>query len=119
MICTPQDCHLLPLYFAMDVDPAGVTSLSYGISLLLTGCSHLAHFLPLEGQRPVASGVGCSAITFELKQWPLLPKLLSLSIHGINEKISVEAYETQVKVIFEFIQNGDTDVEPVPHLHEL
>ncbi|KAI4578605.1 hypothetical protein MJG53_020859 [Ovis ammon polii x Ovis aries] len=41
------------------------------------------------------------------------------SIHGINEKISVEAYETQVKFIFEFIQNGDTDVEPVPHLHEL
>lgn len=46
-------------------------------------------------------------------------KLLSLSIHGINEKISVQAYETQVKFIFEFIQNGDTDVEPVPHLHEL
>ncbi|XP_070330691.1 N-fatty-acyl-amino acid synthase/hydrolase PM20D1 isoform X1 [Odocoileus virginianus] len=41
------------------------------------------------------------------------------SIHGINEKISVQAYETQVKFIFEFIQNGDTDMEPVSHLHEL
>ncbi|XP_027420096.1 N-fatty-acyl-amino acid synthase/hydrolase PM20D1 [Bos indicus] len=41
------------------------------------------------------------------------------SIHGINEKISVQAYETQVKFVFEFIQNGDTDEEPVPHLHEL
>ncbi|XP_019289220.1 N-fatty-acyl-amino acid synthase/hydrolase PM20D1 isoform X1 [Panthera pardus] len=41
------------------------------------------------------------------------------SIHGINEKISVRAYETQVKFIFEFIQNADTDQEPVPHLHEL
>ncbi|XP_039083521.1 N-fatty-acyl-amino acid synthase/hydrolase PM20D1 [Hyaena hyaena] len=40
-------------------------------------------------------------------------------IHGINEKISVQAYETQVKFIFEFIQNADTDQEPVPHLHEL
>ena len=50
---------------------------------------------------------------------PPRPKFLSLSIHGINEKISVQAYETQVKFIFEFIQNGDTDMEPVPHLHEL
>ncbi|XP_045312182.1 N-fatty-acyl-amino acid synthase/hydrolase PM20D1 isoform X2 [Leopardus geoffroyi] len=41
------------------------------------------------------------------------------SIHGINEKISVRAYETQVKFIFEFIQNADTDQEAVPHLHEL
>lgn len=41
------------------------------------------------------------------------------SIHGINEKISVQAYETQVKFIFEFIQNADLDKEPVPHLHEL
>ena len=122
MICTPQDYHLLPLYFAMDLDPGAVTNLSYEISLLPNGCSPLAHFLPLEGQRPVASGdVGCSAITFALKQWPPPPppKFLSLSIHGINEKISVQAYETQVKFIFEFIQNGDTDMEPVPHLHEL
>ncbi|XP_036129026.1 N-fatty-acyl-amino acid synthase/hydrolase PM20D1 [Molossus molossus] len=41
------------------------------------------------------------------------------SIHGINEKISVRNYETQVKFIFEFIQNADTDQEPVSHLHEL
>lgn len=40
-------------------------------------------------------------------------------IHGINEKISVQAYETQVKFIFEFIQNADTDQDPVSHLHEL
>ncbi|KAM9612959.1 N-fatty-acyl-amino acid synthase/hydrolase PM20D1 isoform 1-T1 [Trichechus inunguis] len=41
------------------------------------------------------------------------------SIHGINEKISVQAYETQVKFIFELIQNADTDRVPVPHVHEL
>lgn len=47
------------------------------------------------------------------------PKSLSLSIHGINEKIPVQAYETHVKFIFEFIQNADRDEEPAPHLHEL
>ncbi|XP_053461252.1 N-fatty-acyl-amino acid synthase/hydrolase PM20D1 isoform X2 [Nycticebus coucang] len=41
------------------------------------------------------------------------------SIHGINEKISVQDYETQVKFIFELIQNADIDGRPVPHLHEL
>ncbi|KAM5201947.1 N-fatty-acyl-amino acid synthase/hydrolase PM20D1 isoform 3-T3 [Hipposideros larvatus] len=41
------------------------------------------------------------------------------SIHGLNEKISVQAYETQVKFIFEFIQNADTELEPAPHQHEL
>ncbi|XP_008062202.1 N-fatty-acyl-amino acid synthase/hydrolase PM20D1 [Carlito syrichta] len=41
------------------------------------------------------------------------------SIHGINEKISVQAFQTQVKFIFELIQNADTDQEPVSHLHEL
>ncbi|XP_047561369.1 N-fatty-acyl-amino acid synthase/hydrolase PM20D1 [Lutra lutra] len=41
------------------------------------------------------------------------------SIHGINEKISVQAYETQVKFLFEFIQNADADQEPAPHQHEL
>lgn len=40
-------------------------------------------------------------------------------LHGINEKISVQGYETQVKFIFEFIQNADADQRPVPHLHEL
>ncbi|EPQ19616.1 Putative carboxypeptidase PM20D1 [Myotis brandtii] len=40
-------------------------------------------------------------------------------IHGINERISVQAYETQVKFIFEFIQNADTEQRPVSHLHEL
>ncbi|XP_057585623.1 N-fatty-acyl-amino acid synthase/hydrolase PM20D1 isoform X2 [Hippopotamus amphibius kiboko] len=41
------------------------------------------------------------------------------SIHGINEKISVQAYETQVTFVFEFIQNADAEPGPVPHLHEL
>uniref|UniRef100_A0A5G2Q8V7 N-fatty-acyl-amino acid synthase/hydrolase PM20D1 n=1 Tax=Sus scrofa TaxID=9823 RepID=A0A5G2Q8V7_PIG len=41
------------------------------------------------------------------------------TVHGINERISVQAYERQVKFIFEFIQNADTDPKPVPHLHEL
>ncbi|KAM5238154.1 N-fatty-acyl-amino acid synthase/hydrolase PM20D1 [Ctenodactylus gundi] len=41
------------------------------------------------------------------------------SIHGLNEKIAVQAYETQVKFIFEFIQNADSDTKPAPHRHEL
>lgn len=41
------------------------------------------------------------------------------SIHGFNEKISVQAYENQVKFIFEFIQNADTELERAPHQHEL
>ncbi|XP_006834137.1 PREDICTED: probable carboxypeptidase PM20D1 [Chrysochloris asiatica] len=41
------------------------------------------------------------------------------SIHGINEKISVQAYETQVKFIFELIQNADTARVLAPHVHEL
>ncbi|XP_037352774.1 N-fatty-acyl-amino acid synthase/hydrolase PM20D1 [Talpa occidentalis] len=41
------------------------------------------------------------------------------SIHGLNEKISVQAYETQVKFMFELIQNADTELSQVPHLHEL
>ncbi|XP_008578697.1 PREDICTED: probable carboxypeptidase PM20D1 [Galeopterus variegatus] len=41
------------------------------------------------------------------------------SVHGINEKISVQAYETQVKFIFELIQNADTYQRPVSDLHEL
>nr|XP_012615648.1 N-fatty-acyl-amino acid synthase/hydrolase PM20D1 [Microcebus murinus] len=41
------------------------------------------------------------------------------SIHGINEKISVQGYETQVKFLFELIQNADTEMLPIPHLHEL
>lgn len=40
-------------------------------------------------------------------------------IHGINERISVHAYENQVKFIFEFIQNADTEQRPASHLHEL
>uniref|UniRef100_A0A8C3YGV5 N-fatty-acyl-amino acid synthase/hydrolase PM20D1 n=1 Tax=Catagonus wagneri TaxID=51154 RepID=A0A8C3YGV5_9CETA len=42
-----------------------------------------------------------------------------LTLHGLNEKISVQAYEMQVKFIFEFIQNADTDPRPDPHVHEL
>lgn len=50
----------------------------------------------------------------------LLPRnTSSLSVHGINEKVSVQNYQNQVKFIFEFIQNADTYKEPVPHLHEL
>ncbi|ERE74419.1 putative carboxypeptidase PM20D1 [Cricetulus griseus] len=41
------------------------------------------------------------------------------SIHGINEKISVQNYENQVKFMFELIQNADTYKEPIPHQHEL
>lgn len=41
------------------------------------------------------------------------------SIHGINERISVQNYQNQVKFIFEFIQNADTYSQPAPHLHEL
>ncbi|EHB13861.1 Putative carboxypeptidase PM20D1 [Heterocephalus glaber] len=44
------------------------------------------------------------------------------SIHGVNEKISIRDYETQVKFIFEFIQNADTELEGMPdppHLHDL
>lgn len=41
------------------------------------------------------------------------------SVHGINEKISVESYQNQVKFIFELIQNADTYSKPVPHQHEL
>ncbi|XP_064129365.1 N-fatty-acyl-amino acid synthase/hydrolase PM20D1 [Loxodonta africana] len=40
-------------------------------------------------------------------------------IHGLNEKISVQAYETHVKFIFELIQNADTVRVSVPHVHEL
>ncbi|XP_004610123.2 N-fatty-acyl-amino acid synthase/hydrolase PM20D1 [Sorex araneus] len=41
------------------------------------------------------------------------------SIHGVNEKISIEAYETQVKFMFELIQNSDIQPACIPHLHEL
>uniref|UniRef100_A0A2K6T566 N-fatty-acyl-amino acid synthase/hydrolase PM20D1 n=1 Tax=Saimiri boliviensis boliviensis TaxID=39432 RepID=A0A2K6T566_SAIBB len=41
------------------------------------------------------------------------------SIHGINEKISVQACENQVKFFSELIQNADTDKEPVSHQHKL
>ncbi|NP_001344407.1 N-fatty-acyl-amino acid synthase/hydrolase PM20D1 precursor [Mus musculus] len=49
---------------------------------------------------------------------PLNPQDFS-GVHGINEKVSVQNYQNQVKFIFEFIQNADTYKEPVPHLHEL
>ncbi|XP_045154167.1 N-fatty-acyl-amino acid synthase/hydrolase PM20D1 isoform X2 [Echinops telfairi] len=42
------------------------------------------------------------------------------SIHGFNEKISVQSFETQVKFLFELIQNSDTAAQVlVPHVHEL
>jgi hypothetical protein len=67
---------------------------------------------------------GCSVMTLCYSTWtsslpPNASFSPSLSIHGINEKISVQAYETQVKFIFELIQNADTYTGPVPHVHEL
>lgn len=64
---------------------------------------------------------GCSVTTLMLSHLAyLLPRnTSSLSVHGINEKVSVQNYQNQVKFIFEFIQNADTYKEPVPHLHEL
>ncbi|XP_004578993.2 N-fatty-acyl-amino acid synthase/hydrolase PM20D1 isoform X1 [Ochotona princeps] len=41
------------------------------------------------------------------------------SIHGLNEKISVQDYETQVKFIFELIQNADSYKKLARHLHDL
>uniref|UniRef100_A0A7N4V1U4 N-fatty-acyl-amino acid synthase/hydrolase PM20D1 n=1 Tax=Sarcophilus harrisii TaxID=9305 RepID=A0A7N4V1U4_SARHA len=43
------------------------------------------------------------------------------SFHGLNEKISIQAYETQVAFLFELIQNADTEKVPRPHSaeHEL
>lgn len=57
------------------------------------------------------------AVTFDIISSP--GNASSLSIHGINEKISVQNYQNQVKFIFEFIQNADTYSKPIPHLHEL
>uniref|UniRef100_F6S6G5 N-fatty-acyl-amino acid synthase/hydrolase PM20D1 n=1 Tax=Monodelphis domestica TaxID=13616 RepID=F6S6G5_MONDO len=37
------------------------------------------------------------------------------SFHGLNEKISIQAYETQVMFLFELIQNADVEKVPVPH----
>ncbi|XP_074078607.1 N-fatty-acyl-amino acid synthase/hydrolase PM20D1 [Macrotis lagotis] len=41
--------------------------------------------------------------------------------HGINERISVKDYETQVMFLFELIQNADIEKIPTPHSaeHEL
>lgn len=41
------------------------------------------------------------------------------SIQGIKEKILCQAYETQLKFIFELMQNADKDRKPVSHLCEL
>ncbi|XP_049626965.1 N-fatty-acyl-amino acid synthase/hydrolase PM20D1 [Suncus etruscus] len=40
-------------------------------------------------------------------------------IHGVNEKISIQNYETQVKFMFELIQNADIEQTDVHHLHDL
>lgn len=45
--------HLPPLFFAMGMDPGEMINMSHEASLLAKGPSHLAHFLPLEGPRPV------------------------------------------------------------------
>lgn len=53
---------------------------------------------------------------------PVLVKPADFRIHGVNERISVQAYETQVKFIFEFIQNADMELVGMPgppHLHDL
>lgn len=49
---------------------------------------------------------------------PLSPNL-SLRIHGTNEKISIQNYETQVKFMFELIQNADIEQTDVPYMHDL
>ncbi|XP_068930799.1 N-fatty-acyl-amino acid synthase/hydrolase PM20D1 isoform X2 [Petaurus breviceps papuanus] len=43
------------------------------------------------------------------------------SLHGLNERISVQTYETQVMFLFELIQNADIEKVPKPHsaVHEL
>ncbi|XP_072504132.1 N-fatty-acyl-amino acid synthase/hydrolase PM20D1 isoform X2 [Notamacropus eugenii] len=43
------------------------------------------------------------------------------SVHGLNERISIQAYETQVMFLFELIQNADSEKIPKPHsaVHEL
>ncbi|XP_036610840.1 N-fatty-acyl-amino acid synthase/hydrolase PM20D1-like [Trichosurus vulpecula] len=43
------------------------------------------------------------------------------SVHGLNERISIQAYENQVTFLFELIQNADTEKVPKPHsaVHEL
>ncbi|XP_027727133.1 N-fatty-acyl-amino acid synthase/hydrolase PM20D1 [Vombatus ursinus] len=43
------------------------------------------------------------------------------SVHGLNERISIQAYETQVMFLFELIQNADIEKVPEPHsaVHEL
>ncbi|XP_078012493.1 N-fatty-acyl-amino acid synthase/hydrolase PM20D1 isoform X2 [Phascolarctos cinereus] len=41
------------------------------------------------------------------------------SFHGLNERISIKAYENQVMFLFELIQNADTEKVPEPHVHEL
>ncbi|XP_043819640.1 N-fatty-acyl-amino acid synthase/hydrolase PM20D1 [Dromiciops gliroides] len=43
------------------------------------------------------------------------------SFHGLNERISIQAYETQVMFMFELIQNADIEKVPKPHSagHEL
>lgn len=126
IFCCPGVYYLPLPFFTMGMDPRDMSNnMSYETSLLICGLPCLAHILPLEGQRPVASGgigwgmicnnICASAVGSLLSS----PKSVSLSIHGINEKISVQAYETQVKFIFEFIQNADADLKPVPHKEEL
>ncbi|KAF1628018.1 N-fatty-acyl-amino acid synthase/hydrolase PM20D1, partial [Eudyptes filholi] len=53
---------------------------------------------------------------------PLLLKSDDLPrIHGLNERISVENYEKQIKFLFQLIKNCDIDELPEPHAnsHEL
>lgn len=63
-------------------------------------------------------GGECSPIILMFQLW-VLSSPPPASIHGINERISVQAYENQVKFMFEFIQNADTEQKPASHLHEL
>ncbi|XP_044302103.1 N-fatty-acyl-amino acid synthase/hydrolase PM20D1 [Varanus komodoensis] len=39
--------------------------------------------------------------------------------HGLNERISIEAYEKQVEFLFQLIQNSDLNQPTEPHIHEL
>lgn len=117
--------YYLPLlFFAVGTDLRNMTNMSYKTSLLTSGISHLATYPwrvrgqwlqgVMEGGAMLCNNTCASAVGSLLSS----PNLF-LRFHGLNEKISVQAYENQVKFIFEFIQNADTELERASHQHEL
>lgn len=117
--------YYLPLlFFAMGTDLRNMTNMSYKTSLLTNDISHLATTpggSEASGFRGSWSGgaVLCNNTCASAVGSFLSSPNLFFSIHGFNEKISVQAYENQVKFIFEFIQNADTELERASHQHEL